>query len=60
MATTKTYPVPTWVRTVVCLAPFVMAITAMFMCLSAGRGFGLLGGALAVCAQVIKHVLTKQ
>jgi hypothetical protein len=60
MATTKTYPVPTWVRTIVCLAPFVMTIAAMVMFLSAGRGFALLSGALAVCAQVIKHVLTKQ
>jgi hypothetical protein len=60
MATTKTYPVPIWVRTIVCLAPFVMALAAMFMYLSVGRGFALLSGALAVCAQVIRHVLTKQ
>jgi hypothetical protein len=59
MATTKTYPVPTWVRTIVCLAPFVMAGFVVFACLSTGRGFGLLAFALALCVSVIKHVLTK-
>jgi hypothetical protein len=60
MDSSKTYPVPTWVRTIVCLAPFVMAVAATFMYLSVGRGFAILGGALAVCARVIKYVLTKQ
>ena len=60
MATRKTYPVPTWVRTVVSLIPFVIAGCVVFACLRTGRGFGLLAFALALCVAVIKHVLTKQ
>jgi hypothetical protein len=59
MATRKTYPVPTWVRTVVCLAPFVTAGIVIVICLSTGRGFLLLGGSLTLCGAVAKHVLTK-
>ena len=60
MATTKTYPVPTWVRTIVCLAPFVMAGVFAALYLITGRGYMLLALPLTLCVTVIKHVLNKQ
>jgi hypothetical protein len=59
MATGKTYPVPPWARTVVCLAPFVIAGIVIVICLSTGRGFLLLGASLTLCGAVAKQVLTK-
>lgn len=59
MGTTKTYPVPTWVRTVVCLAPFVITGSVLIGCLSTGRGFVLLAVSLSLCGAVVRGVLTK-
>lgn len=59
MGTSKTFPVPTWVRTVVCLAPFLMVSAFSVVWLLTGRGLFLLTGASALCAAVVRHVLKK-
>jgi hypothetical protein len=56
----KTYPVPTWVRTAVCLASFTIAAFIVVMCLITGRGFESLLFASALSAAVIRKMLTKQ
>jgi hypothetical protein len=59
MASTKTYPVPYWVRVVVCLVPFAMAALTLISCLRTGRGYLLLGSLVTLCAAIAKHALTK-
>jgi uncharacterized membrane protein YidH (DUF202 family) len=59
MATEKTYPVSAWVRTVVCLAPFVIAVAAFITFLSTGRGSLLVGSSLTLCGAIARQVFTK-
>ena len=59
MATQETYPVPAWVRTVVCLTPFVIAGASIFASLITGRGFLLVGSCLTLCGAIANKVLTK-
>ena len=59
MVPIKTYPVPNWVRTVVCLAPFVISLLAVLVWWRTGWGFPLLGSSLVLCGVIAKHALTK-
>jgi hypothetical protein len=53
MASNKSYPVPVWVRTIVCLAPFALAAFVVFVTLTENRAPLLMYLALAPCALVI-------
>ena len=59
MDSNKTYPVPVWVRVLVCLTPFVIAGFGTFILLTTGRGYLMMGSALALCALAIRLSLTK-
>jgi hypothetical protein len=56
----KTFPVPVWVRAVVCLAPFVIAAFVVFDTLTEDRGLWPMYLALAPCTLVISLVLAKR
>jgi hypothetical protein len=59
MATQETYPVPAWVRTVVCLTPFVIAGASIIISLLTDRGFLLVSSCLTLCGAIANKVLTR-
>ena len=53
MASNKSYPVPVWVRAIVCLAPFALAAFVVFVTLTENRAPWPMYLALGPCALVI-------
>jgi hypothetical protein len=60
MANRKSYPVPEWVRAVVCLVPFGIAVYVVLALLPDSRGYWALYISAGLCGLVIRHVLTRR
>ena len=60
MAKPTIFPVPEWVRTIICLAPFAIAGFVAFVTVTEGQNAWPMYIALVPCGLVISLVLTRK